>query len=421
MRKLSLFLFIGALYGQGWTELTNTTLSSSGLCPSSGTSGHCRYVIEAWSGGIADTSRNRMILFGGGHGNYSGNEVYAIYPPGTTPAGVACTSGSAPAICRIKDATNPDRGVANATCYADMPDGVTPNSRHTYDGLAYIADRDKMYVQGGSLTCGNGSHLGDTWTFDMPGLSWLLRDPVTLGSGSQKPRDIATGNPSPGQGPWTNAVYDPSRQLVFTETALYASTAGATLWSYSDATNTYQTLTTSALISTNGTWVVDPVRHRIYIFGPNNGPGIGNQTTSLGTPRISYIDISAGGSYASTTVTASSCDGLSAAPNPGVAYDSLRDKIVGWPNFGNTVYIFDPAVGTCTTQTFSGGPPDSRNAANVVETTGTYGRFRYFPSIDAFILVNDAETNAYMLTLGSGGGGGSITGGKATAGGTFKH
>src|SRR6185437_13332269 len=67
----------------GWTELFNTKLQDA--CPPNYFGGqnytfydNCHYVITAWNGGIADTLRNRLIIWGGGHANYSGNELYSL-------------------------------------------------------------------------------------------------------------------------------------------------------------------------------------------------------------------------------------------------------------------------------------------------------------------------------------------------------
>src|SRR2546422_157047 len=101
----------------GWYQIPNTKLSS--VCPS-GAGTACANVVAAWSGGIADTSRNRLITWGGGHTDYSGNELYALDLNSLT-------------MLRL---TNPSSPVASS-CVAADPDG-NPNSRHTYGGLAYI-------------------------------------------------------------------------------------------------------------------------------------------------------------------------------------------------------------------------------------------------------------------------------------------
>ena len=35
-------------------------------------------IMLAWSGGTLDTKRNRLLVWGGGHGDYAGNELYAF-------------------------------------------------------------------------------------------------------------------------------------------------------------------------------------------------------------------------------------------------------------------------------------------------------------------------------------------------------
>ena len=55
---------------------------------------------------------------------------------------------------------------------------------------------------------------------------------------------------------------------------------------------------------------------------------------------------------------------------------------------------------SCVKMTFAGGPPNSSHANQLPNTTyGTYGRFRYFPGLDVFVLVNDWNIPAYILRL----------------------
>ena len=66
--------------GLGWHELPNTQIRP--LCPSDalypGISGNtcCDSVIIAWGGAAFDVVGNRLLITGGGHGDYAGNEVY---------------------------------------------------------------------------------------------------------------------------------------------------------------------------------------------------------------------------------------------------------------------------------------------------------------------------------------------------------
>lgn len=366
------FVWAVASLSAQWQPLANTKLSS--VCPGGPTA--CSAVVGAWSGATMDTSRNRLIIWGGGHGDYDGNEVYSLN-----------LSANPPTLTRIKDSSTPNPDPTQ--CIAELADG-NPNGRHTYNALAYIASEDRMYVERGSLSCNAGSQAGDTWTLDLSALTWLRMDPA---SGSPKPADYAA--PS-GNGPVTSSAYDPNTGLVFHDIV------GVGFWKYLYSTNTYTRLTTNVGTPFNSTMVLDPYREYLYYFGSTDGTG-GNATTSLGTASVRAIDISAGSSYTMEDWTGdtSGCDGLSRAYYPGLAYDPVTHKIVGWPNFGNTVYLFNPDTKVCTTETFEGGPPDSVNASSQVFTTGTFGRFAYSAPLDAFVVVNHHSTDAYLLRLRS--------------------
>src|SRR5712692_1503078 len=62
----------------GWTRHAGQTIKR--VCPPdpSPPSEGCSAVVADWSGGIADTRRNRLIIWGGGHTGYYGNELYAF-------------------------------------------------------------------------------------------------------------------------------------------------------------------------------------------------------------------------------------------------------------------------------------------------------------------------------------------------------
>ena len=75
----------------GWTDLSSTVMQN--VCPPNNYGGQnynfytlCANVINAWNGGIADTLRNRLIIWGGGHQNYSGNEVFSLNLAANPPA-----------------------------------------------------------------------------------------------------------------------------------------------------------------------------------------------------------------------------------------------------------------------------------------------------------------------------------------------
>jgi hypothetical protein len=350
--------------GLGWCEILNTKLRT--VCPDAQqypdiqANEGCSGVINDWNGGMQDETRNRLIVWGGGHGGYFGNEVYGLDL--TTLRMVRLNDPSDVAGYNFSDCYAPDA----------YPDG-RPVSRHTYDALAYVAHADKMYsFSGAKAPCGySGS---DTWVLDLATIS-------TAPSGQAAPWTLVTPT---GTGPkgTVGAVsdYDPNTHLVFMND-------GYNLWSFDYDTKSYALLNdsnaTNAHIDYHMTGRVDPKRKLFIVIGGGTGAGAGMQV----------FDIAPGSNYAQQDWTSqvTGCGGLISEVYPGFAYDPVQDKMVGWAG-GDDVYVFDAATKTCTTVTYGGGP----GAQNM---NGTMGRFRYFPSLEVFAVVNDWDQNAFTLRL----------------------
>lgn len=326
----------------GWHKIPNTQLAS--VCPDTpevhGNSG-CAAIISAWNGGIADTAGNRLIFFGGGHFDYYGNEVYAL----------DLTKGS------LRRLTEPSPVGNLATCPESYSDG-TPGARHTYNGLAYLASQSSLYLYGGARSpCGHMSNA--TWLLDLVTQKWTQKD--------------AGSTEGPAEAPGAAADYDPVTQKVYlTDTRAF--------FSYDPAQNKYAKLNGYSGLDYHLNAVVDPDRRLFILIG---GPG-----------QIWAIDLKKGSKYELRDLAKRQrgCDELAHSGYPGLAYDSNTKTIVGWVG-GDSVYSFDPSTATCTTMTYTGGPgPAQQN--------GTNGRFRYFPALDLFALVNDWKQDAYLLKLG---------------------
>jgi len=351
--------------GLGWYAIPNSTLQA--VCPPAsqypqiqGIVG-CAGVIEAWSSGVNDSTGNRLIIWGGGHGDYFGNEVYAL-------------DLTALAMKRLNNPSTPGSltGCPSPTAY---PDG-TPAARHTYDGLAFIADADRMFVFGGGLSGSCGMFSTDTWTLNLPTLQWQLMSP---------------GGTNPQSGPGAISDYDPNSTLVI----LHDYVSG--LYGYNYSSNAWtQLLSDPYGIDYHMTGVIDPKRKLFLAVGGCAGcTGSGVQVYNVAGPTYTK----------STPSVDSSCNGFLQPSNPegsyspGTAYDPVLDKIVVWPNFGNTVYLMDDTTWTCTAVTYPGGPPDSHMDGSPSTSRGTFGRFRYMQSSGVFVLVNDYDINAYTLRL----------------------
>jgi hypothetical protein len=337
----------------GWCELPDTKLEAA--CPDAGRypaiQGYegCSGVINDWSGGMADTKRNRLLLWGGGHHGYFGNELYAL----ELSRGVLVRLNEPSDIAGVDldECKPPER----------YQDGK-PSSRHTYDGLVYVAHADKLFtLAGAGLPCGYA--LRTTWTLDLAGLAWheMKADPY--------PTRASYGVVSD---------YDPVTKRVILDD-------GYNLWAYELEKDSYVLLNdsdkTNAHIDYHMTGRVDPEHGLFVVIGGGSAAGGGMQVFDLR------------GDYAqqSWTGQVSGCDALLAANSPGWAYDPDQKRLVGWAG-GDLVYVFDPETQRCSTQTFAGGPGKQNE-------NGTFGRFRYFPELRLFAVVNDYRSNAFTLRL----------------------
>lgn len=296
-------------------------------------------VVVAWSGAALDATRSRLILWGGGHGDYHGNELYAFDVPTL-------------AWQRITDPF-PDP-VRDQQINADG----TPNARHTYNGLAYIAHADRLFACGGALS-GKGYALCDTtWTYDFTAKAWEAHHP---------PQHAPRG------GIGHCCAYDAASKRVF-----FGNDKG--LFAYTFDTDSWAQLTDDAFYYI--TLAVDPKRQLLV--------GAGNKSL------FSYNLMN--GEFVRHALVTTGGEAFVAAGNPGFEYDAVADRMVGWVK--GVVYVLDDEKWTWSVNEVAGGPHDSPN--------GTYGRWRYVPAVNAFILVTawDADVFFYKLTAGAGTGSG---------------
>jgi hypothetical protein len=331
----------GVAHGLGWHELPNTELATR--CPSvpeiQGNTG-CSSVIIAWNGGVADLKRNRLLIWGGGHSDYFGNELYAL-------------DINRASLERITD-PSPVSNVGS--CPEAYTDG-RPSSRHTYNGLVYVPELDAMFSFGGSLSiCGGMSDK--IWKLELNGLVWTLMHP------HHGDKFL--------NAPGISADYDANTHAVF-----FSDTAS--FFRYDSATNNVKKLADLHGVDDHLTGVIDPERKLFVMAGY---PG-----------QFWAIDIGPHSKYSPQDWSKKlrGCDALLQAPDPGLAFDPVQHKIVGWAG-GDSVYLLDLDQKTCTEQSFPGGPGKAQQK-------GSFGRFRYFPAPGVFVIVNDWKRNAFALRL----------------------
>jgi hypothetical protein len=337
----------------GWYQIPSTNLRP--LCPPypeiQAVEG-CSAVMADWAGALFDTSRNALVITGGGHNGYYGNEIYSIN-----------LNANPITVTLLKDATHnpnlptdlPSCGIGNP-CPPSYLDG-TPSSLHNYSGLVYLPTQD-LYVTSGGFVAGAGGDATDlTWTFNPKNANWTQSavSPVIDAYGSVP-----------------MLAYDPGTDSVF-----QLANRALTFWQYQPAAQTWTQLSSSiSTVCQSGgiTAAIDPIR-RIYIC--------------IGGGAFSKISLNS--PYTASNLQGTGCGNLVSTAAPGFVYYPVQQAFVGWAG-GNTYYIYNPDTDSCTTGTYPGGP-------TTIQTNGTYGRFQYSAASGVFIVVNDVDSDAYTLKL----------------------
>jgi len=366
-----------------WADLSNTHLQSVAPATCTGTSppSYCagvtydynafaHAVVDAWGGAVMDTTGTRLILWGGGHGDYNGNEVYSVN-----------LSLSPVTVTRLTDPS------IYATSGESNADG-TPVSRHTYQDLVFLPVANKMFSYGGIIAPGGSSTIA-TWLFDLSALTWTRKtDGPSAGSTGGYMCALDTANPSP-------------------ESVICAGPNAYNLYRYTVGTDTWIKLsagsTNGTLIPSTASCAIDPVR-KLYICA-------GQNTYGGAASGIYSVDLTGSASYAATNITSltTGCGAMYGTDYPGLDYDSNRKTLIYYSGTGNTVIEYDPGTKICTTLTYTGGP-------SATVATGTFGRWAYVPSLNKHVALNNVTADVFTLLLGSSGGGSVLSGGVVSTG-----
>jgi hypothetical protein len=331
-----------------WAALSSSTLNTSGAGwsgTSPGGTGTYETIVTAWGGGVVNTKGvwrdgafvrgTFLVLFGGGHGDYAGNELYAFGP----------LEDDAPTWSRINDPTIP--APTNVT-----RSGTYPVSRHTYDTLVYLPEQNKMACIGapGYYSVGSAFNSGDIFSFDVDPSSatpWASLDtgfPAFNGGGTGTIDLLSWYDPTTGKA-W--GIGKGNSQRI----GAYDPVAGS--W------------TSWAIDNPNG-----PNGKGKAGFSP--GDGLAAFLTDAGAVRV--CDVRSSPAMFTPTVTGT---------GPGTAcsmeWDEENGRFVAWSGTGSTLYFLTPGA-----DPYSGGDswawtsvtPGSGATPATQVSNGTYGRMR---------------------------------------------
>lgn len=323
----------------GWSTAPGTAYKQ--VCPDTrkfpvrGGSG-CGAVTGAWSGGVFDTKRDRLVFLGGGFTDYYGNELYAYNVGSQT----------------IERLTDP--GLPLASCSDAIANGTQPGSRQTGNGIAYIESKDQLFMFGGRIACRTSIQSKNTWVFDFSSNTWQLKKPTgTLPSSAGH---IMTS-------------YDATSDKVYLHDGTY-------LYAYDPAADFYQRFDNSKkALTARRSAAIDPKRQKFVMIGGG---------------KVQTIRIGTGSTYALEEMATTGSTAIVATQWPGVAYDPITDKMIAW-NGGNNIYSLDLDTGVWTSTPHAGAPMANKN--------GTFGRFRYSPQSNVFVSVNGYTSDVAVLKL----------------------
>jgi hypothetical protein len=313
----------------------------------------CVNEVNAWSGGAFDDGNRQMVIWGGGHVDYWGNEIYGL--------DIATLTWSV-----LHAATPVDMNQISVDPYFDG----NPSSRHTYGGLAYLSDIRQFFAYGGSRA-GNGGSLSTTWFFDLQAHTWAQQ----ANSVSASAGNFFMGS---AYDPVTRTVYVRDEDEIASYDVVQNKWTQLVNYTFAPYWPTYQSYNyRSAVIAPS---------QRLFIAA-------GGTLADGGLDIIAY-DLDAG---AEVTARFGWSGNPAAAMTAGAGMDIAprANAIVAWS--GGAPSIFDLGSRTWTTGSAVGAP-----ASQV--TDGTYGRFRYIAYLNVFILVNDPaeDVHFYKLTPGCG-------------------
>ena len=360
-------------------------------------------VIGAWSSFAWDSRRSSLVIYGGGHANYPGNEVYTVngrtlrWERSSLPSQVVPTD------------------VSFGALYGYAADGAfhAPAAAHTYDNTVYLGLSDRVLTFGGASwntggpylkPDGRGGHVrsgpflfnpaqahpdrvgGTTGSGVNPsttgGRMWQNRDAYDEVAGMPKPYSFLDG--------FSDTMVRNGKDVVYVGATSTPWATRLDLYRY-----TIHDLTTPArdtweyvgrswieIDATHTAGALDPVRHWFVRTGSTAVPFAAWDLNKAGRENndipIVPVDQSGG---APTSFS-----------RHGLAFDQRRGGFLAWGG-GAEVWRLSPpasAILTGTGWTLTRLPVAPGPAPVAQDTSGgVLGKWQYAPELDVFIGLQD--------------------------------
>ncbi|MDB4470885.1 hypothetical protein N9063_01225, partial [Deltaproteobacteria bacterium] len=319
--------------------------------------------MTAWSGGTWDTSRNRLIIWGGGHNDYGDNSIWAFDIDDQTWSRVY-TMGSNGHGYYSNRKTNAALNLPDNTTAANYPDG-SPIARHTYQGLQYIPSIDSLVAFGNATQWrgnANGVSDGKIHFFKFSTDSWSTKTAAGISGGTAD----------------TASAYDPVTGHIFVH------------GNYSQM-NEYDPVGDTATKEANepaqqGVVGIDQ-RNRVLVVIRKNGIIYGKE-------------IDTGFDFVQKHTTG----GPSFGEGPGFVWDPVLQKLVAWMGGTSLWSLNTDTAGTSGhpwvwTEHAATDSTPTDEAGLVKTVNGIRGRFQYDAANNLYVVVTGINNNVWVRKL----------------------
>lgn len=327
---------------------------SSAPCPGNGPlastiAGHTgpSAIMNGWGGGALDTDSSRLLVWGGGHQGYYGNEVYGFSLKSLTWSRLTIPSSTT----NWNQTSSPDV----------LPDG-TPAACHTYNSLQYLPG--KGFAIFGALFCSDAAlGIANGWLLDLS-----KQNPDSFGKWKRSLK------PSPSNSYGASAV-DPVTGHIF-QVCFQIGGVDYAFYEYDPTADTWTKRGNGGLGVAYPNAAIDPVRKNFVAVGQGKIFVFSTTTGNLTTPVTSGPQV------------------VQSGQSPGFVWYAPWNKFVGW-NGGSSLYLLDPVTWAWSELPATGGAvPTAPNG------TGTYGRFQYDPFHNVFMVVNRWNESVFIYKPG---------------------
>jgi len=357
--------------------------------------GSPRKIIAAWSSMTWDPTRHHLIIWGGGHANYAGNDVYRFDAADLRWHRASLPSAVEPLFDDRRFFTVD--GALNA-----------PISSHTYDNQEFLPQLDQFITFGGaSYNAGRifvlddgvtktGPYLWDPSRADANmvggldgsqvdpnvtgGRMWTNRNAIAVnGTGARRPDSFVNGTSA-------YVLEQGVESILVTE----SPQNGGDLFRYQIPSLENPALDRWELVgpglrsySDQGAGAYDPVR-RLYLRTAKMGTSYGIVMWNVATPGlannpIKFVPPNFNGQFVLSKLH-------------GMDFDSQRSVFVLWNGDGRIWYLKPPASGpafSATGWTVTEAPVSGTSSPALTAGTGVLGKWKYLASHDVMLGLGD--------------------------------